>query len=255
LQSVLVKNNSMKKLNILFLALVLISSCKKSDTAAPPDGVTISPDGTINPQNGDGALYVIESRNYPTNSGTTYDRDQAAFAWFGKFPTLLDGGIVKVNNIELDNLFNYYNAFRLLNFQDTLFSGTNANAVWNVQGNASSGVPAFTHNDNTTLPVGPSFTLPASININNSLTINHTATGGAVGVLYSLKGDNGDTTKYVPNTSSSYTFTSAEIKSVAVSRSQIAVSVMPVTYTIATYGGKKYYFVKQHQYTRQTATL
>jgi hypothetical protein len=244
----------MKKLNILFLALVLFSSCKKDDAPAPPDGVTVGPDGSLNPQNADGALYVIESRNYTSNSGTNYDRTQTAFAWFGKFPALVDAGIVKVNDNELDNIFNYYSTSSFLTFQDTLFSGTNANALWNVQGNAGAGVPAFTHNDNSTLPVGPGFTLPASVNINNSLTINHTGTGGAVGVLYTLAGDNGDTTKYVPNTSSSMTFTSAEIKSVAVSRGRIGVSVMPVTYTTATYGGKKYYFVKQHQYTRETVT-
>jgi hypothetical protein len=248
------KKYSMRKINILFLALVLFSGCKKDITPATPDKVTIGPDGSINPENADGALYVIESRNFTTNNSTSYDRFQTALGWFGKFPAVVDGGIVKVNDNQLSNLFNYYNASAFLEFQDTLFKGTNANALWNVQGNAAAGVPAFTHTDNTPLPVGPSFTLPTSVNINNSLTVTHTPTGGAVGVLYSLRGDNGDTTKYVANTSSSITFTSGEIKSVAVSNGQIGLSIMPVTYSTATYGGKKYYFVKQNQYTRETVT-
>lgn len=245
----------MRKINILFLALVLFSGCKKDIAPATPDKVTIGPDGSINPENADGALYVIETRNYTTNNSTSYDRFQTALAWFGKFPALLvDGGIVKVNDNELSNFFNYYNASTFLEFQDTLFKGNNANALWNVQGNSAVGVPAFTHTDNTPLPVGPGFTLPASVNINNSLTVNHTPTGGAVGVIYTLVGDNGDTAKYVANTSNSITFTSAEIKSVAVSNGLIGLSIMPVTYSTATYGGKKYYFVKQNQYTRETVT-
>jgi hypothetical protein len=244
----------MKKINILFLTIVLFSACKKDIAPATPDKVTVGPDGSINPQNADGALYVIETKNYTTNNSTSYDRFQTALAWFGKFPSVVDGGTVKVNDNELGNIFNYYTASAFLEFQDTLFRGNNANALWNVQGNAAAGVPAFSHSDNTPLPVGPYFTLPASVNINNSLTVNHTATSGAVGVIYTLRGDNGDTTKYVANSSSSISFTSAEVKSVAVSNGQIGLSIMPVTYSTATYGGKKYYFVKQNQYTRETVT-
>lgn len=243
----------MKKINILLLALVLFSACKKDDPA-PQDKVTVGPDGSINPENADGAFYAIETRNYSDNIRTGYSRSQTALAWVGKYPAVVDGGKVTVNNNELDNIFNFYTSFAFLDVQDTLFSGTNANAIWNVQGNATTGVPAFTHTDNTALPAGPDFTLPVSVNINNSLTVNHTTTGGAVGVLYTLRGDIGDTTKYVANTSSSITFTSAEIKSVAVSSGRIGLSIMPVTYSTATYGNKKYYFVKQNQYTRETIT-
>jgi hypothetical protein len=251
----------MKKLNILFLALVLFSSCKKNDTEVIPDivvkkdSVTVSPDGNINPQNADGALYVIESRYYDTRNGSVYETDQSAFAWFGAYPAVVDAGVVKVNTTELDNIINNYTGSASLSFGDTLFKGTNANATWNIQGKSASGVPAFIHTDNTTLPTGPNFTLPATVNINNNLTVTHTSTGGKVGVLYTLAGDLGQTTKYVANTSNSITFSSAEIKTVAIGGSEIGLSIMPVTYTTATYGGKKYYFVKQHQFVRITATL
>ncbi len=241
----------MKKiLSGLSLAVILLSSCKKDDTDAAPAPVTINADGTLNAADADGALYGIQSKYFDTHNGSTYEEVQFGYAWFGKFPQVSDAGIVKVNNFELDNFGNFYNATAFLSSSDTLFKGT-ANA-WTVQGNSASGIAAFAHTDNTPLPNAPNFTLPASVNINNSLTVNHTSTGGLLGVLYTLTGDNGDTTKYVANTSSSMTFTSSEIKSVAVSGGDISVSIMPVTYSTATHNGKKYYFVKQHQYARGT---
>ena len=243
-----------KILAAALLAITLFSSCKKDDVSAAAE-VTINPDGSLNINDADGAFYAIQARNYDTYNSATYDENQYVNAWFGKFPAIVDAGIVKVNNNELNNFANYYAAIAALDFGDTLFKPTNGIATWNVQGNTTSGISAFTHTDNAPFPAGPYFTLPASININNSLTVNHTSTGGNVGVLYTLSGDNGDTTKYVANTSSNVTFTSAEIKSVAVGGGKsIGLSIMPVSYTAASYGNKKYYFVKQHQYTRETVT-
>jgi hypothetical protein len=243
-----------KILAILSLAVILFSGCKKDDVT-PPSDITINADGSLNISDADGAFYAIQIRNYDTYNSSSYEASQVAYAWFGKFPAIVSGGIVKVNNTELDNIMNYYTAFGFLSFGDTLFTGSNATANWNIQGNAATGIAAFTHTDNAALPTAPAFTLPASININNSLTVNHSSTGGNMGVLYTLIGDNGDTTKFVPNSSSTITFTSAEIKSVAVSGGgAIGLSVMPVSYSNASYGNKKYYFVKQHQFTRETVT-
>ncbi len=243
-----------KILCLAMLAFLFFSSCKKDDVQ-PPTTITVNADGSLNINDADGALYAIETRNYETYNGPGYETSQFAFGWFGKFPAIVDGGVVKVNDNEVTNIFNYYNAIGFLSFGDTLFKGVNATASWNVSGNATAGVGAFTHTDNAPLPAAPTFTLPAFVNINNSLTINHAATSGKLGVIYSLRGDNGDTTKFVANSSNSVTFTSSEIKSVAVSGGgAIGLSIMGVSYTDATYAGKKYYFVKQHQFTRETVT-
>jgi hypothetical protein len=239
----------------LALSLVILASCKKDDVTAPSDNVSINPDGTLNIEDAAGAFYSIEIKNFDENTGPFFVESQMAFGWVGSYPNIVNAGVIKVNNYELDNFANYYMASSFLDFGDTLFNPNNGNATWSIEGSTSSGVTGFTHTDNAPLPPAPSFTLPAQVNINTSLTINHSTTGGAVGVLYTLSGANGDTTKYVANTSSSMTFSSAEIRSVAENASEIGVSVMPVTYSMATYGGKKYYFVKQHQYTRVTATL
>lgn len=242
-------------LGILLTGLVLFSSCKKEDVQNQAATVKVNADGSLNASDADGAFYTVVMKDFNTNNSSTYDEMHMAMAWTGKFPAVVDAGIVKANDIPIDNLGNFYMSIAFLSFSDTLFKGTNFNTVWNVQGKASSGVPAFSHTDNTALPAGPAFTLPAAININNSLTLSHTATGSALGVLYTLSGDYGDTTKYIANTSTGITFTSAEIKSVARSQSAVNISIMPIAYSTASYGGKKYYFVKQYQYNRQTATL
>lgn len=243
-----------KYLAIVALALTFLIGCKKNDTQTPDPTISINADGSLNISNADGALYAIESKNFDTYNGATFDETQYAYAWFGKFPAVSNAGVVKVNNIEVDNFSNIYTSFAFLSTYDTLFKGANLTAAWSVAGNTTSGISAFTHTDNTALPTAPAFTLPASVNINNSLTVNHTATGGALGVLYTLSGSNGDTTKFVANTSSTVTFSSSEIKAVALAHDRVGLSVMPVTYSSATYGGKQYYFIKQHQYTRETVT-
>jgi hypothetical protein len=244
-----------KIIGALALSLVILAGCKKDDVATPSDPVSINPDGTLNIADAAGAFYSIEIKNFDENTGPFFVESQMAFGWVGSYPNIVNAGVIKVNNYELDNYANYYMASSFLDFGDTLFNAGNGHATWSVEGSSSSGVTGFTHTDNAPLPAAPSFTLPAQININNSLTINHSTTGGTAGVLYTLSGANGDTTKYVANTSSSITFSSAEIRSVAESASEVGVSIMPVSYSMAAYGGKKYYFVKQHQYTRVTATL
>lgn len=250
----------MKTKNFLLTLLsgfILFSSCKKQDvqsTTTPP-AIKVNADGSLNIADADGAFYTVVTKDFTTNNSTTFDESHMAYAWAGKFPAVVDAGIVKANNIVINKYGPYYMSLAVLQTGDTLFKGVNCNTVWNVQGNSSSGVAAFTYTDNTTMPAAPTFTLPASININNNLTISHASTGGTLGVLYMLSGDNGDTTKYIANTSSTVTFTSAEIKSVAKSQSAISIAIMPVTYTTSTIGGKKYYFVKQNEYVRETATL
>lgn len=251
-------NTPMKIKNILLsllTGLIIFSGCKKDDVQNTDPTVKVNADGSLNASDADGAFYTVVMKEFDTNTSSSYEEIQMAYAWTGKFPAIVDAGIVKANNIPIDNLGNFYMSVAVLSFSDTLFKGPGYNTVWNVQGNPGAGVPAFTHTDNTALPAAPAFTLPAAVNINNNLTVNHTPTGGALGVLYTLTGDNGDTTKYVANSSSSVTFTSAEIKSVARSNGRIVLAIMPITFNTATYGGKKYYFVKQYQYFRETATL
>jgi hypothetical protein len=239
---------------VLSLGLFLFTGCKKNNTIGATASITVNPDGSVNFPDADGTLYAVQVKSYDTYNGTSYSASQVANAWFGTFPNITDAGIVKANSKVLTNTYNYYNAMAFLNSGDTLFTGNGATVTWNVQGNTISGVPAFSHTDNAALPAGPEFTLPTAININNSITINHTATTGNIGVIYTLSGSKGDTTKFIASSSSSITFSSTEVQAVAVSSDYISLSVMPVNYTSAVYSGKKYYFVKLLQYRRETIT-
>jgi len=106
---------------------LIFSSCKKDDVQ-PPTTITVNADSSLNINDADGALYAIETRNYESYNGSGYETSQLAFGWFGKFQTLVDEGVVKVNDNEVTNIFNYYNAFGFLSFGDTLFTGVNATA-------------------------------------------------------------------------------------------------------------------------------
>jgi hypothetical protein len=240
-----------KLCTLLGLFVLLFASCKKSGNDDPPPAPTVDANGNLTvSSDADGAVYAIKQRLFDDNSSALYDDFHTAVAWFGKQTSFKPAGTVKVNTYELMNLgsVNYYSYFGF----DTLFP-TNT-ATWIVTGDAAAGVPGFTHTDNTAFASGGSFTLPASVNINNSLTVNFAPINNVAGIVYSLQGNITTKHKAVANGASSVTFTSAEMKEVAYPNDRIAVHIMSVAYTPQTINGKKIYFVKQYQQSRETLT-
>jgi hypothetical protein len=237
---------------LLLAASALFASCKKED-AENNNNVTVSNDGRILlGSDAAGAFYAIKSRVFDTHNGTSFDDLEYANAWFGSYTNNLDAGTVSANGEELDYFSNlaWHTYF---GFGVTAFNQGNK-VTWAIQGKAASGVAGFTHIDNTPFAAGPSYTLPISININNPYTLTHTAPSNATGVVYSVLGNKGEFSKYVEGNSGSVTFTSAELKQAALPADQIGFSVMPITISSQAYNGKQYYFVKQQQYLRETAT-
>ena len=238
----------------LGLSMLLLASCQKdvdnnNNTSNPP---TVDANGNFRvSSDADGACYVIKSRLYDDNSSPAYDEFQTAFAWFGSQTAFKPAGVVNVNNYELMFLsgVNYYTYVGF----DTLVS-SNA-ATWTVEGNTSAGVPGFTHTDNTSFATGGTFVLPASVNINNALTVSFAPISNVAGVVYTLQGNKGQKSKAVANGASSVSFSPAELQEVAFPQDAIAVHIMSVAYTVQTINGKKIYFVKQFQHSRETATL
>jgi hypothetical protein len=241
--------------SLLFLSL--FSSCKKDDAEdidAGVPSVTVDANGNVNlGTDAKGALYGVITKTYGGLGSTIIDENHFAYSWFEDQTNTKNAGNVSVNNEPLDYIqgFPWY----------TFFSGfdlilDNGNQMkWVVAGNAADNISGFTYTDNTPMPSAPGFQLPAKININNSYTINNAAPTGATGVIYGVIGDIKSLSKYVPNASTSYTFTSQELKSVAISNDVIGFTVMPVVLTNSVINGKKYYFVKQLQYQRETETL
>jgi hypothetical protein len=245
----------MNKIWAVLLTATLFASCKKGgdDEANGGNAVSVSNDGRLLlGSDAAGAFYAIKSRVYDTHNGTSFDDLEYAYAWFGSYTNNLDAGTVTANGEELDYFSNlaWHN---YVGFGTTAFNQGNK-VTWGIQGKAASGVAGFTHIDNTPFAAGPAYTLPISININNSFTIVHTAPSNATGVVYSVLGNKGEFSKYVEGNSGSVTFTSTELKQAALPADQIGFSVMPVVISSQTYNGKNYYFVKQQQYLRETST-
>lgn len=241
-----------KLCSLAALFVLLFAGCKKSsDDTPPPAPPSVDPSGNLKvASDADGACYSIKMRVYYDNSGPDHDEIDAAYAWFGSQTAFKPAGTVSVNTYDLMNLggINYY---QYIGFDQVFPSNA---AAWNVQGNTSAGVPGFTYTDNTPFASGGYFTLPASVNINNPLTINFTPISNVAGIVYTVQGNMGRKSKAVANGASSVTFTSAEMKEVAFANDAIAFHVMPVTFNLQTINGKKIYFVKQFQHSRETVT-
>jgi hypothetical protein len=244
----------LKAFSLLGLSVLILASCKKSSTTddtTPGAAPAVDANGNlVVASDADGACYSIKLRLYDDNSGSTYDDLTTAYAWFGSTTAFKPAGTVKVNNYDLVNIggINYYSYAGF----DTLFHSNTA--VWSVQGNSAAGVPGFNYTDNTAFAAGGDFVLPASININNPLTVNFTPINNVAGVVFSLQGNISKKSKAVANGASTVTFTSAELREVALAQDRIAVHVMSVAYTAQTINGKKIYFVKQYQHSRETVT-
>ncbi len=248
----------MRKINLLsglVFSFLLLESCQKEASFSEDDNnqqnVSVDANGNLSlNSDADGAFYAIKQYMYDSYTGNTNDEFQYALAWFGSPASMKDGGDVTVNTIPVDFIggVNYY---MYIGF-DVLFSGNST--AWTASGNSGNAISAFNHTDNSAFPSGGYFTLPAKINIANSFTLNYTATGNVAGTVYEVIGTKGTKRKAVGGASNSVTFSPAEMQEVANTADAIAFTVMPVSYTTASYGGKKYYFVKQSQYARETET-
>ncbi|GAA4317638.1 hypothetical protein [Flaviaesturariibacter amylovorans] len=240
-----------KLLPLLGLALLVLASCKKKSDDTDNNTPTVDANGNLRvASDADGAVYAIKMHLHEGHNGTSVDEMYTAYAWFGSQTAFKPAGEVKVNGYDLMN-FGGINYYGYAGF-DQLFP--NNTATWTVQGDAAAGVPGFTHTDNTAFASGGQFTLPASININNSFTLNFTPINNVAGVVFSIIGNNGEKHKAVANGASSVTFTSAEMKEVAYTQDQIGFQITSVAYTQQTINGKKIYFVKQNQHARETVT-
>jgi hypothetical protein len=255
----------MKRINpvlyLLLFALLTVSSCKKdnnnnNNSQPNPLSQALGGSPTI-PAGAAGALYSVNNHVIADDGyGTLETTDVGtAYAWFDSYTSTKDAGTVSVNTVEIEHSFSgqalpwYYS---LMDFPD--FSSTNT-ASWTVAGNSLAGVTGFTHTDNTAFPKC-SFTVPSSVNLNNSLTVNFTNTTSNDAVFVTIYAQGSlKVTKSLAANATSASFTSAELKSITSSGGQLGIQVMPVKLTSATINGKTYYFVKQWAFAQFTSAL
>jgi hypothetical protein len=247
------------KLTAVFtVATLLITSCTKEKSAERPKQQQNNNNPVGNsaglPSDADGAFYSIFTRTYEDhNTPDVLDDSYSATAWVGNATQTKDAGDIEVNDYKLDigpaAGVNWY-----FGFGEPYFDNGDA-AKWDVAGNTTTGIAAFSYTDNTPFPKDAYFTLPALVDPNIDLTISTTplTATNILAIIYTLSGDLSEKAYSVVGSGTNrYTFKSADIKEVATAGTAIAVTVMPVAYATSVIGGKKYYFVKQFQHQRET---
>lgn len=268
----------MKKINLLALVLAAImlsvASCKKDDDNGNNNNNNNNNNDTIQsnplsqqlggsaniPSDAAGAFYSVDNVVISDDFGTPDTSSIGfGFAWFDNYTATKNGGDVTCQGSLLDITNPFNNAQTLAwyyTISNYIFYDQSVAAVdWNVTGNTANSVPAFSYTDPTPFPGINWFNIPATINTNNSLTINWTNTNTNDGVFFTVAGDKGKFTKAGAANATSVTFTSAELKQAAYDGGyQIGIQVMPVKISSHTVSGKKYYFVKQRAFAKGAVT-
>lgn len=254
----------MKKINAFaLLTLVVFASlftaCKKKEAKQDPlnnpvaNQVGGSP--TI-PSDAAGALYAINyvvvdnSSGYPDTSRYNYD-----YAWFNSYTSTDNAGAVTCNGDSLFTRSGFSNYSYPWYTCIMVFANDMSTAAvnWIVQG--GSGVPTINYSDNTPWPRVNNFTVPTDINIASGYTVNFNIIGSNDAVFATISGSKGHKTIQLNANSTSATFTSQQLGSVAYTGGDaIAITIMPVVISNTSFSGKKYYFVKQNSVSLSTFT-
>jgi hypothetical protein len=259
----------------LFIAFssAIVFSCKPKDEVAPDEPATTtgnttgSTTGSSNTTPGttipgaDGAYIGLKNlvvsnyslSGFPINTTIYTESGVASINTSSTSTTLVDGGVVKINDSSLVKQSN--NAyFFTKNNPNTTSSFTNffgSGSKWNVAGNSANGVPAFTYTA-TQFPTLPALNLSNNtINKNAAYAVNlGSITTACDSVIFQLVG--GGSTKLTSASKSGsttmYTFSATEMATLQASSTTSGIpagqlSVFAYKYYNTTISGKKYWFV------------
>jgi hypothetical protein len=252
---------------IMFMLALTIGGCKKNETTTNnqsnynPLSTQIAGTPDI-PANAAGALYAIKTKIIADDGSGILDTTKIGFAlaWFDSPNATKNAGTVSCNDsvltmtIPFSNVASpWYNSN--LNGIDMDFYNSD-NVVWKVQGNSSTGVPAFNYTDNVAFPGVTGFNLPASVDISANFTVNYGITGQYDGLFFMLSGSKGRLVVKGVNNATSITFTPAQLSQVSVSGGDdFILQIMPVKVTSTTFSGKTYYFIKQFALDKTLTTM
>jgi hypothetical protein len=154
---------------------------------------------------------------------------------------LADAGTVKVESKELTKQPNNSYAFIPTQNEPTGIAFTNP-ISWEVSGNGT--VSAFSHDLTGSFPNADSVTSATTFDNNNAYTLTVGSLADADSVLFMVAGSSGTPLlKYLSGTSTSCTFTQAEMATIPAGTGLI--QVVPMRITDNTAGGRKYYYVRQ----------
>jgi hypothetical protein len=154
---------------------------------------------------------------------------------------LADAGTVKVESKDLTKQANNSYVFVPSQTEPTGIAFTNP-ISWEVSGNGT--VTAFNHDLTGAYPSADSVTSATTFDNNNAYTLTVGSVADADSVLFMIAGPSGTPLlKYLSGTSTSCTFTQAEMATIPAGTGLI--QVVPMRITDNTAGGRKYYYVRQ----------
>lgn len=254
----------MKKIKLfaltLFVTSILLVSCKKS-TPAPaasspvPTAPTPSFGGDVK-----GTLVSLRINfSYDPNKFASLPitvpvvelEAETAIAVFSNdlsTGNYLDAGNVSVNTNAVEKLANNSYTKLAFDFVNSNFSlGFNDGSDWSVQGKGD--VPAISYNHTQTFPgYSGKSGMPETASTTSNLTVSLSGISNADSVYVLFAANNKDILKRVGSSTSSVTFTAAEIQSLGTTggKATAYLEVCPFRYTIQTISSKKYAFIKEY---------
>jgi hypothetical protein len=248
----------MKKFLLATAALcaIYLSSCKKNETTNPTPPAN-NPPQVNTPSDGYGVIGVVKAQaSYTTPSVPgvpSMDIDYnigTAFAAFSTSPgatTFVDAGNVTVNDSALTKTTTNSYAFTPKGAPTGSDIGLNTNTTtynWTITG--SSNVAAFTHTATGSLPSIGKINSAKDINTANSYTITLTANASNCdSIIWVMIGPSGNVQKITGPSTSSCTFSAAEVGSLGKGDNSGIVQVAPYRISDFTKNGKKYYYVRE----------
>jgi hypothetical protein len=251
----------------LFIAFssAIVFSCKPKDEVAPDEPATTTGSSNTTPgttiPGADGAYIGLKNlvvsnyslSGFPINTTIYTESGVASINTSSTSTTLVDGGVVKINDSSLVKQSNnaYFFTKNNPNTTSSFTTFFNSGSKWNVSGNSTNGVPAFTYTASL-FPSLPAFNL-ANNNISKSsaYSVNlSSTTSGCDSVIFQLIG--GGSTKLTSASKSGsttmYTFSATEMATLQASSTASGIpagqlSVFAYKYYNTTISGKKYWFV------------
>lgn len=243
----------MRKALIVMLSVITFSSCSKKDEVTNPNNPNNPSQGptpyTPTPANVNGAFVGIKMRYAYTNSQIPIPVEIESEIAVGAVyqgtsnSNLIDAGAITMNSHTLEKQSNnsYLKSAFIGQTPSTL--GLDNGANWNIGGNGS--VSGFSYNHTGSFP-SYTGTLPTSVTRSSGLTLSMSGLSNADSVYVFIAAGNQTVFKGFGGNVNSVTLTAADLQNLpTVGDNTAYLEVLPVKFSMQTFNGKTYAFIKE----------
>jgi hypothetical protein len=236
-------------LSFFLLALVVLSSCNKTEETTPAPTNNNTGGVSITLSNGYGVMAAVTSVSYTTVAGITVpvttNTATAVFLASSGSSSYVDAGAVTLNGKALtkqsNNTYVYQNLTNPLTFPPV---------TWSVAGSAS--VPSINFTEDKPMPIFSGYeTLPASITKASGVTISlGSAVSNADSIYVIISGGNNSyVLKRLGGNASQAVFSASDLTSLGATTVGM-IQVAPWNYKVEDFNDLPYYFVNETVYSK-----